>query len=121
MGIITGLTVTRGAECCWNDDGLPTQIDISIEIKDLYKSLMMSRINDFKNGLNIMKSIANNTSYQDFLANMAGLNIGQMEMGRRIKMYYNLTQTYIGTDTANLYTKLENKVSNLVGKLYDIL
>ena len=121
MGIITGLTVTRGAECCWNDDGLPTQIDISVEIKDLYKSLMMSRINDFKNGLNIMKSVANNTSYQDFLANMAGLNIGQMEMGRRIKMYYYLTQTYVGTSTANLYTKLENKVSNLVGKLYDIL
>lgn len=121
MGIITGLTVTRGAECCWNDDGLPTQIDISVEIKDLYKSLMMSRINDFKNGLNIMKSVANNTSYQDFLANMAGLNIGQMEMGRRIKMYYYLTQTYVGTSTANLYTKVENKISNLVGKLYNIL
>ena len=42
-------------------------------------------------------------------------------MGRRIKMYYYLTQTYVGTSTANLYTKVENKISNLVGKLYNIL
>lgn len=122
MGIITGLSVTKGAECCWNDDGLPTQIDISIEIKDLYKSLMMSKIDDFSfRSLNMMKSIVNNTSYQDFLANMAGLNIGQMEMGRRIKMYYYLSKTTLATHPTRLYSGIERRISNLLDKLYNIL
>ena len=42
MGMITSMSVTKGAECCWNDDGLPTQIDINITIEDLYSSLAMS-------------------------------------------------------------------------------
>lgn len=122
MGIITGLSVTKGAECCWNDDGLPTQIDISIEVKDLYKSLMMSRINDLSlKNLNVLKSIANNTSYQDFLANMAGLNIGQMEIGRRMKMYYYLSRTAISTSGAKLYTGLSKKITNIINKIYNTI
>lgn len=114
LGMITGLNVTKGAECCWNDDGLPTQIDISMDIKDLYSSIAMS-------GDDKVKNIVSNTSYMDFLANMAGLNISQMEIGRRIKMYYYLTKTNVATIPSKLYTRFDQAISRVMGNLYEIL
>lgn len=125
MGIISSMSVTKGAECCWNDDGLPTQIDINLEIKDLYSSLAMSGFgtNTGKGLFKIdgLSSVVNNTSYMDYLANMAGLNIGQMEMGRKIKLYYYLTQTDIAQAPSRLFTKFDQSVSKIIGKLYNIL
>lgn len=117
MGIITSLSVTKGAECCWNDDGLPTQIDISIEIKDLYKHLAMSKINPGKLGA----GISSNTAYMDFLANMAGLNIAQMEIGRRMTMVYYMSQTYVSQSLSSIHRKFDQRVSRLIGKIYNIL
>lgn len=43
LGIITSLSVTKGGEGNWAvSTNLPTSIDISISIKDLYKSLFIS-------------------------------------------------------------------------------
>ena len=111
-GIISSMNVTKGAECCWNDDGLPTQIDITLEIKDLYSSLAMSGFNDKT------KEIVNNTAYMDFLANMAGLNIGQMEIGRRIKMYYYLTRTRLDQVPSKIFTSFDQSISKLIYGLY---
>lgn len=127
-GIISSMSVTKGAECCWNDDGLPTQIDITLDIKDLYSSLSMSGFtSEKKEGSNIfttpnmIKHVVNNTSYMDFLANMAGLNIGKMEIGRKIKLYYYLTRTSLKQTPANLFTRFDQSVSRIMGKLYDKL
>ena len=120
MGIITSLSVTKGAECCWNDDGLPTQIDISIEIKDLYKHLAMSTL-ETSHPIKSAKNIVNNTAYMDFLANMAGLNIAQMEVGRRISMIYYLSQTYVSKSVSSVFRKFDQGVSKLIGKIYDTI
>lgn len=120
MGIITGMNVTKGATCCWNDDGLPTQIDISIDIKDLYSRMAMSSI-DFMHPINSISGVVNNTAYMDFLANMAGLNIAQMEVGRRITMAYYLTQTLVKTVKSDVYNRLDTGISRLIGKMYKIL
>lgn len=121
-GMITGMSVTKGAECCWNDDGLPTQIDISLDIKDLYSKLYMSHGGEGSNWWENFKktSIVGNTAYMDFLGNMAGLNIAQMDMGRRIKMYYYLTQTNISQTPSKIFTRFDQSVSRLMGRLYDI-
>lgn len=115
MGMITSMSVTKGAECCWNDDGLPTQIDISLEIKDLYSSLFMTGYQ------NKMKNIVSNTSMMDFLANMAGLNLAQMEMGRRVTMYIQLTKSRFMTTPSRIWTRFDQKISNLMNKLYNTI
>ena len=120
MGIITSMTVNKGATCCWNDNGLPTQIDISLEIKDLYSHLAMSTL-DVAHPFQSVANVVNNTAYMDFLANTAGLNLGQMEVGRRITMIYYLAQTYAATATSNIFNRLDQGVSKLIGKLYNIL
>lgn len=115
MGMITGMNVTKGDECQWNDDGLPTQIDISIDIKDLYSSLVMSNYGDH------VSNIVKNTSFMDFLANTAGLNIGQMEIGRKLKMYYYLQYSNIKDIPSRGFSKIENGITNLMGNLYSKL
>lgn len=128
MGIISSLSVSKGAQCCWNDDGLPTQIDISLTIDDLYSSIHTNSFDGsapWKNlgffGHDAVAGIVQNTAYQDFLANTAGLNIAQMEMGRKVRMYYHLTGTYLTTEFSRIGNKLDNTVSRLINKLYNTI
>lgn len=107
MGIITDLSVTRGAECQWNDDGLPTQIDISITIEDLYHNLFMT---DSKFNL----AVTNNTAMMDFLANMAGLNLAQTEFARSLKMAVYETKSSIARLPSTLWNSFDNAVANLM-------
>jgi hypothetical protein len=65
--------------------------------------------------------VANNTSYMDFLANMAGLNIAQMEIGRRLEMTYYLNKNSFSTIPSRIFTRFDQSISSLMGKLYDIL
>lgn len=113
MGIITDLSVTRGAECQWNDDGLPTQIDISLTIEDLYSSLFMT--DESKSNLAVIK----NTSMMDFLSNMAGLNIADVEFGRRTKMLVYLTTSDLSRVPSNIWNKFDTTISNLMSGLYN--
>lgn len=130
MGIISSLSVTKGAECQWNDDGLPTQIDVSITITDLYSSLAMSGFEDtssiynlglgnpFK-GMQQIWKIVNNTAYMDFLANMAGLNVGTMAIGRRVEMYKYLTETSLVQYKSRKFTQFDQAISRIMGNLYE--
>jgi hypothetical protein len=55
----------------------------------------------------------------DFLANMAGLNLGQMEMGRRIRMYITLKSSVFLTTPSRIWTRFDQKISNLMNKIYN--
>lgn len=108
-GMITGLNVTSGAQCQWNDDGLPTQVDISIDLSNLYKSLAMST--------NVERAV-HNTAYMDFLANLSGLNINDMEVGRKIVMYYYLKSANVKNIPSRIFTQLDQGISRAIGNLY---
>lgn len=136
LGIISGLNVTKGATCCWTDDGLPTQIDISIDIKDLYSQLTMTgyesddeanksllssalTIANLGNKAKQIANIVNNTTYMDFLANMAGLNINEMVWTRKIRMYYDLfTNNFGNLWEETVSSRLSTKLQNVVGRIY---
>lgn len=128
MGIITSLSASKGDTCQWNDDGLPTQIDITLEIKDLYSHMAMSTMFDEEssvinvvNNIKAAKACVNNTAYMDFLANMSGLNIAQMEVGRRIQLIKYLTMNSIAISKSRVFTRFDQSVSRLIGKMYNIL
>lgn len=111
MGIITDMSVTRGAECCWNNDGLPTQIDVSISIEDLYSNLFMSN-STFK------LAVVKNTAMSDFLANLVGLNIADEEFARKTKMFAYENMAQIGRIPGNLWNRFDNAASNFMASLY---
>lgn len=138
LGMITGLSVSKGATCAWNDDGLPTQIDLDIEIKDLYSQLTMTGFEDDSvgNASGIIKSslsslvhgpkqiynIVNNTSYMDFLANMAGLNINEMEWTRKATMYYDLfTNRLVNAPHEIVGNRITGAITQFMSRIYNLL
>ena len=117
MGLITSLQVTRGATTQWNDDGLPTQIDVSLTIEDLYSSLFLTNLNGFSHTVAIVK----NTSMMDYLANLAGLNVAAEEIGRRTEMFNHLIGSNAKKVPSNLWNKFDNQISNALAGLYRTL
>lgn len=74
--------------------------------------------NPFKGAQQIWK-IVNNTAYMDFLANMAGLNVGTMAIGRRVQMFKYLTETSLVQYKSRKYTQFEQAISRVMGRLYE--
>lgn len=129
MGIIDSINITRGAsEYGWNDNMLPTQIDISFTIKDLspimHIAIADGGISDWAN------IIGQNSSFQEYMLTLGGANIAQrvlkLELLKNrskalLKILSNnkLNPLMIGFSLANtklgrLITKL-NPVSRLPG------
>ena len=113
MGIVTGVTVTKGKENTWNKDGLPTYVDVSITVKDLYKTLSITSMSDTK------FDTMNNIAEMDFLANACGINFSVPDTKRYIEMFMlmnGLNRIYdsAGNVGNNLTNWGLNKASNLI-------
>ena len=126
MGIITDLSATRGAESQWNDQGLPTQIDVSISIEDMYSNLVMSNPHKEDGNFisNILEShfdVITNTEMIDFLSNLSGLNIAAQSATRKLELFYELSTSGIKWVPSQIYHYFENGVSNVIRNIHDRL
>lgn len=83
MGIITSLSIRKGGEGSWNIDGLPTEVEISFTLKDLYEVMSITKWKD-------AKLFVNNTQMMDFIANMCGVVINKPDLLRTADMYATL-------------------------------
>ena len=111
MGIITSLSVSKGKEGSWSDDGVPTEMDISMTIKDLYTSMFIS------NNRDIGKMI-NNTALMDYLSNLVGLNLAKPEITRQLEVYGMLIGAKAVQYPHKIWTGFEQDISNMLQKLY---
>lgn len=121
MGLITSLSATKGAECQWNDDGLPTQIDIDITIEDLYSSLFMTPLDGDAGNTGTLGQLAHvvkNTAMMDFLSNLVGLNVAEEEKFRTITMYKTLITSQVERFFPNLWNKFDTDVANFMAKMF---
>ena len=117
MGIITNLTVVKGKEGGWTRDGLPTTVDVTVEIKDLYQELAMTKGNDMR--YNIMK----NTAELDYMANLCGVNINAPDITRFIDMYYmvNFENRISDWLTNDIWGGLQSAVGNFTNNAWQRL
>ena len=123
MGIVTDLSCTRGAEAQWNNAGLPTQMDVSLSIEDLYSTLVMTNTKGTNIGLkeNIIGNaldIVTNTEMIDFLSNLSGLNVACEEQTRRVKLVSFVLGDHIRRIPENVYMGIENGVSNMIRRYF---
>lgn len=125
MGIITSMDVSRGKEGGWNVNGIPTEMDISLTIKDLYeafsivgwdKNLKISSI--FSKKQNNALKIIKNTAMMDYLGNLAGLNLNQPEITKNIQMYQMLTTNNVKNWPNRQYMKLQQAIDARLRNLY---
>lgn len=123
MGLITSMSVSKGEEGQWNDDGLPTVLDVSIEIEDLYNSVLY--MSGYKsNTLNVFHVLTDplkfisNTAYMDFLANTCGVNIHTPHFERMLSIVQSLIENSATTIPSRISTSFDQAITNLIGKAY---
>ena len=115
MGIITDMSVTKGEECRWTREGIPTSINVSIEIKDLYSAMSItpSTISNFK------YDTMSNTALMDYIATLCGVNIQRPEIGRITEMWMVNIGNKITDIVPNLWGGIEDKVQNIIMNFYN--
>lgn len=79
LGMIESVTVKKGGSGdSWSVSGLPTELELSVTIKDLYSSLSIANTDN----AGLMMS---NTGLIDHIATNCGININRPELKRRIE------------------------------------
>lgn len=117
MGLITEMSIEKGKEGGWTVDGLPTVVDVSFTIQDLYSTISMSPAGTMFSS-NVLKNIAE----MDFLANLCGVNINMPDFGRMIYLYEILNLANPITDfIPNLESDLINMVGNKVRRMFSMV
>jgi hypothetical protein len=114
MGIITEMTFTKGKEGGWTKDCLPTVVDVSFTIQDLYSTLSLTPAGSLLKS-NTMQNIAE----MDYLANTCGVNINEPDVLRMVNMFvtFNIKNVFMDVPT-NITTGLGNVLSNKISKIY---
>ena len=115
MGIITDMSITKGAECQWTPQGIPTSISVDINIKDLYSAMSITPTTDS----NFKYTTLDNTTLMDYIATLCGVNIFEPEIGRMVDMWFtNNVQNRVGDFFPNIFTALQDKISDLAISIF---
>ena len=114
MGIITDLSVTKGAEGEWTADGIPTVAEVSFTIKDLYEGLFMS------NDTLLEGKLFTNITELDYIANSCGVNINDQEISRLCKLWLNLTKSKIRDIPSNIFGSATQYVNNRLQSIFGV-
>ena len=84
MGLITSCDIQKGDVGAWSQSGLPTQITVSLGIKDLYNVISLATGAFFKN------TITGNPGQIDYIANLCGINIDGLQWYKAIQLWWSL-------------------------------
>ena len=87
LGIVTGLSISRGAEGCWNRHGIPTVVDVSLDIKDLYPVMNLATYPKLKSLLPFTDEtydILKNDALLAYIANLCGVNVANSDVSRAL-------------------------------------
>lgn len=114
MGIITSCQITKGDTGAWNHDGLPCQVTVELQIKDLYSVLSQaSGVGD--------NTLISNPAQLEYLASLAGINVAPASITRAIELWMavkgtnRIAQGLIGNGIdimQSFFKKLQNLSTN---------
>ena len=110
MGLMS-MSVQKGSEGGWTVDGLPTTVDVSIEIKDLYSKLSISSERILGKGAS---QTFGNVGLITYLANMAGVNTNEPDIIRTARLFLALKEQTIVNFPNSIQTKISNSIANII-------
>ena len=120
MGIITEMSFNRGKEGSWTADGLPTVVDVSFSIQDLYSAMGMTSTGSMFKGFTLQ-----NVAELDYLANLCGININQPDIVRMAHLWatFNITNKvydFIPNLKLSVGSALRNKAIGLYNNFWGL-
>lgn len=116
MGIMTDLSITKGKESAWTPSGVPSTVDVSFTIKDLYSDMYMTNMSSMKSNM------MNNIILMDYISNLCGVNINEMDVIRGIDLFFTqniknrITDTWHMKIHVGLDQYITNKIQSIFGK-----
>ena len=116
MGIITSMDINRGDESRWNANGVPTVVDVSFTITDLYEVMSITKTDS----TNWKYDTLNNTTQMDYIANFCGVNIYKPEIGRTISMWFvnNFTNRAKDYVSLNIWGNIQQSVAQAITNIF---
>lgn len=118
MGIIESITWKRfGDGDMISEDGVPTQIDVSISFKDLYHTLAMTEFYGEGFGANI-SNFMNNTGLMDLIGTLSGVNMNRISISERISMFAASGWNAFSSLGSNFMLGVNTRVRNISQKLH---
>lgn len=107
MGIVSGLSITKNAgdSSTWTADGLPNEIDITMQITDLYSDLSMSPQSS-------PLLFVNNSSLIEYLAVNCGLSLITPNIKSRLKLIMASISNSFSDIDDNIYSSISEIVDN---------
>lgn len=113
MGMIESLTWKRfGDGDMISEDGVPTQIDVSVSLKDLYHTLAMTNLFDNGEGFTNVSNFMNNTGLMDLIGTLSGVNMNRISIGERISMFISSGTNAFGALGGNFMRSISDRVRN---------
>ena len=112
MGIVTDLNLSLGKEGSWTVDGLPSEVDVDMTIKDLYNVMAMTPSDQTTEFLN-------NTMFLNFLASSCGVSINKPDLDRSVEMWMMLNTNY-WKDRLTGYSYWQKASQGIRNKLYNL-
>lgn len=111
MGIVDSISFTKGGDGdMWSFEGLPTQIDVEITIKDLYSVMAMT--SDVKLG-----AFTSNLPLLDFLSTMSGVNLTEEPMDREIMSIVHRIKAATKDIPKNIYLQLDDMIYRNIDRM----
>lgn len=113
MGIVTSLSVSKGSQGSWTLGGLPTEVDVSMTIKDLYNVMVMSSATQ-------PKTYVTNTCFLNYLANACGISVNKPDIMRSVDLYWQIIKKKTIGSRFGSYYFWKNIKQNAKNKLLNV-
>lgn len=113
MGIVTSLSIQKGSQGSWTLGGLPTEVDVSMTIKDLYNVMVMSSDSQ-------PKTYVTNTCFLNYLANCCGISVNKPDIERSVDLYWQIIKKNVKNKLTHYYfwKNLEQSSKNKMYSFY---
>lgn len=113
MGMIEQLSWKRyGDGEMLSVDGIPTEIDVSVDLVDLYQQLAVST-HYGDNGIasfDRIKVFFNNSGLQELLGNLAGIDTNRVTLSERLALYVSTIRGSLGGSAAGLGRHIQDRL-----------
>lgn len=112
MGIISSIQWKRfGDGDMISEDGVPTEIDVTIEFEDLYQQLAMSKLGDLTD--HSISVFFNNTGLMDLLGTLSGVNMNRITLGERAALWASAAGSVFSSTGSNFMRHINDRVRNI--------
>lgn len=119
MGMIDSINIDKGSDNGWAISKLPTEVKVSIGVRDLYSSLGIPTIDDEKSpaaAVNLMT----NTGLTDYLLTISGVDLTDPEVGRQFSIIRNLYIDEIYDKATSFAFKVRNTVQDVLTSISSV-